>query len=104
MLTVGTFGFYALAYLLPGLTEIPLWRRSWPSSCSRCRSSVVSRAVARAICRHTDAYRQNTLIIGAGFVGQRVALKLLHHPEYGVNVVGFVDEPATRARRASSAT
>ena len=25
-------------------------------------------------------------------IGQRVARKLLHHPEYGVNVVGFVDE------------
>jgi exopolysaccharide biosynthesis polyprenyl glycosylphosphotransferase len=34
----------------------------------------------------------NTLIVGAGHVGQRVARKLLQHPEYRVNVVGFVDE------------
>ena len=53
---------------------------------------VLARSVARVVCKHTDAYTQNTLIVGAGIVGQRVALKLLHHPEYGVNVVGFVDE------------
>jgi exopolysaccharide biosynthesis polyprenyl glycosylphosphotransferase len=40
---------------------------------------------------------QNTLIVGAGEVGQRIARKLLQHPEYGVNVVGFVDEkPSAR--------
>jgi exopolysaccharide biosynthesis polyprenyl glycosylphosphotransferase len=42
--------------------------------------------------RRTDAYVQNTLIVGAGHVGQRIARKLLQHPEYGVNIVGFVDD------------
>ena len=32
------------------------------------------------------------MIVGAGHVGQSVAHKLLQHPEYGVNLVGFVDE------------
>ena len=49
------------------------------------------RAVARAICRRGVAYMQNTVIIGAGDVGQTVARKILTHPEYGLNVVGFVD-------------
>ncbi len=49
------------------------------------------RAVARGICRSTDIYLQNTVIVGAGDVGQLVARKLRHHPEYGLNVVGFVD-------------
>jgi exopolysaccharide biosynthesis polyprenyl glycosylphosphotransferase len=31
------------------------------------------------------------VIVGAGDVGQTVARKFLHHPEYGINVVGFVD-------------
>ena len=37
-------------------------------------------------------YVQDTLVVGAGRVGQLVARKLLHHPEYGINVIGFVDD------------
>ena len=37
-----------------------------------------------------------TLILGAGAVGQSIALKLLEHPRSGVDVVGFVD-PHPRA-------
>jgi len=50
------------------------------------------RVVARALVRRTDAYVQNTLIVGAGAVGQLIAKKLTQHPEYGLNVVGFVDD------------
>ncbi len=49
------------------------------------------RGVARAICRRQLAFLQNTVIVGAGDVGQLVARKLLQHPEYGINLVGFVD-------------
>jgi exopolysaccharide biosynthesis polyprenyl glycosylphosphotransferase len=49
------------------------------------------RASARAISQRRIEYLQNTVIVGAGDVGQRIAEKLLHHPEYGVNLVGFVD-------------
>ena len=31
------------------------------------------------------------MIVGAGDIGQLIALKLLRHPEYGINVLGFVD-------------
>jgi exopolysaccharide biosynthesis polyprenyl glycosylphosphotransferase len=34
---------------------------------------------------------QNTMIVGAGEVGQDIARRLLKHPEYGINLVGFVD-------------
>ena len=34
---------------------------------------------------------QNTVILGAGEVGQLIARKLVKHPEYGPNVVGFID-------------
>lgn len=56
------------------------------------------RASARAIARRRVTYVQNTVVVGAGQVGQLVALKLLRHPEYGLNLVGFVDsEPMERA-------
>jgi len=49
------------------------------------------RAVARASCRKSVAYIQNTIIVGAGEIGQLIARKLMQHPEYGLNLVGFVD-------------
>jgi len=55
------------------------------------------RAAARALCRQHASYTQNTVILGAGEVGQQIAHKFLTHPEYGINVVGFVDaEPIER--------
>jgi exopolysaccharide biosynthesis polyprenyl glycosylphosphotransferase len=51
----------------------------------------VARGAARNICRNHPSYIQNALIVGAGAVGQEVARKLLQHPEYGINLVGFVD-------------
>jgi exopolysaccharide biosynthesis polyprenyl glycosylphosphotransferase len=51
----------------------------------------LARLAARSFCRRRLAYVQNTVIVGAGRVGQLVARKLLQHPEYGINVLGFVD-------------
>jgi len=53
------------------------------------------RAVARTLCRHLPGYTQNALIVGAGDVGQQLALKLLNHREYGIRLVGFVDDRPT---------
>jgi exopolysaccharide biosynthesis polyprenyl glycosylphosphotransferase len=49
------------------------------------------RALTRSICRRHPAFVQNTLIVGAGDVGQIVARKILQHPEYGIRLLGFVD-------------
>jgi exopolysaccharide biosynthesis polyprenyl glycosylphosphotransferase len=58
----------------------------------------VGRAAARALARRQLAYLQNTVIVGAGDVGQLIAKKMLQHPEYGINLVGFVDAaPRERA-------
>ena len=55
------------------------------------------RGLARASARRSPLYLQNTIIIGAGHIGQLAARKLLQHPEYGINLVGFVDaHPRTR--------
>jgi exopolysaccharide biosynthesis polyprenyl glycosylphosphotransferase len=58
----------------------------------------LGRAIAREACRRSRAYEQNTVIVGAGEVGQLIGRKLVKHPEYGANVVGFVDRQP-RARR-----
>jgi exopolysaccharide biosynthesis polyprenyl glycosylphosphotransferase len=56
------------------------------------------RALARAACRRSVSYVQNTVILGAGDVGQLIARKLIQHPEYGINLVGMMDE-APKERR-----
>jgi exopolysaccharide biosynthesis polyprenyl glycosylphosphotransferase len=50
-----------------------------------------NRIAARTLGRQSIAYLQNTVIVGAGNIGQLVARKLLQHQEYGINLVGFVD-------------
>ena len=52
---------------------------------------VAGRGAARAVVRRRPAYVQNALIVGAGDVGQLVGRKLVHHPELGIRLVGFVD-------------
>ena len=59
----------------------------------------VARILAREACKRTRAYQQNTVIVGAGNVGQLIGRKLISHPEYGANVVGFIDN-LPRIRRA----
>ena len=51
----------------------------------------LGRASTRAIARRNVTYLQNAVIVGAGEVGQLIARKFLNHPEYGINLVGFVD-------------
>ena len=51
----------------------------------------LGRSLGRTLARRNIAYLQNTVIVGAGDVGQLIARKVLQHPEYGLNVVGFVD-------------
>jgi exopolysaccharide biosynthesis polyprenyl glycosylphosphotransferase len=55
---------------------------------------LVLRASARALCRRSDSYVQNALIFGAGDIGQLIARKIVQHPEYGLNLVGLVDDDA----------
>jgi exopolysaccharide biosynthesis polyprenyl glycosylphosphotransferase len=63
------------------------------------------RGAARAYCRRQIHYLQNTIIIGAGDVGQTIARKILKHPEYGIHLVGFVDsQPKERMRGLGSLT
>ena len=58
----------------------------------------VGRGAARSVCRRNLAYLQNTVIVGAGDIGQLIGRKLAQHPEYGINLVGFVDDDPKEPR------
>lgn len=60
---------------------------------------IVGRVVARSLSRKHGAYIQNTVIVGAGDVGQLLARKLQLHPEYGIRLLGFVDPSPREARK-----
>ena len=95
LITVGVWTFFALSWLT-GLTSPsqPKLATFWIISIT---TVVLGRSVARAIARRQPAYVQNTIIVGAGDVGQLIGRKLLQHPEYGINLVGFLDaEPKER--------
>jgi exopolysaccharide biosynthesis polyprenyl glycosylphosphotransferase len=58
-----------------------------------------ARAAARSAARRSVLYVQNMVVVGAGDVGQLIARKAMLHPEYGINVVGFVDGEPREMRR-----
>ncbi|MES1247926.1 MAG: sugar transferase [Actinomycetota bacterium] len=95
LVTVATWLFTMAVYLThwarPGAMALALF---WATALVAVTGA---RVCARAVSRRNIAYLQNTIIVGAGQVGQLVARKLLQHPEYGINLVGFVDaEPTAR--------
>ena len=53
------------------------------------------RGAVRAYCRRLPSYVQNMVLVGGGEVGMLLARKLRERPEYGVNVVGYVDEQSS---------
>jgi exopolysaccharide biosynthesis polyprenyl glycosylphosphotransferase len=88
---VWVFALFGLAtnHVQPGLTRLAVF---WLLAVALIPTL---RAVARALARHLPGYTQNALIVGAGNVGQHLALKLLNHREYGIRLVGFVDDRPT---------
>ena len=52
----------------------------------------IGRVAARTTVRRLPVYVQSGIVVGAGNVGQLVARKIQQHPEYGIKLVGFVDE------------
>jgi exopolysaccharide biosynthesis polyprenyl glycosylphosphotransferase len=97
MITVCTFVFWVLCYITGAARpDAPKLIIFWLAA---VLFVALARSVARGLARRNVAYLQNAVIVGAGEVGQLVAKKLLRHPEYGINVVGFVDsDPKDRHR------
>jgi exopolysaccharide biosynthesis polyprenyl glycosylphosphotransferase len=56
------------------------------------------RVLARSEFQRDPNFAQNTVIVGAGSVGQLLARKMLLHPEYHLRLMGFVDA-APKERR-----
>jgi exopolysaccharide biosynthesis polyprenyl glycosylphosphotransferase len=89
LVTVCTFLLYAVSHLTRWFN--PQFSKLFLFWLLAIIGTATFRAMARAYCRRQINYLQNTIIVGAGDVGQTVARKLLKHPEYGINLVGFVD-------------
>lgn len=89
LVTVGAWLLYVAA-MVSGLAHpaLPKLATFWAIAVV---AVPVIRGIARSRCRRRIEYIQNTLVIGAGEVGQQIARKVLKHPEYGLNLVGFVD-------------
>jgi exopolysaccharide biosynthesis polyprenyl glycosylphosphotransferase len=60
---------------------------------------LVGRAATRALFKRRSAYVRRAIIVGAGDIGQLIARKLLQHPEYGTELIGFVDAEPKQLRR-----
>jgi exopolysaccharide biosynthesis polyprenyl glycosylphosphotransferase len=90
LVTVGVWIVLAGSFVTGGANpEIPKLIVFWALAIAAIAGA---RTIARAACRRHSAYFQNTIIVGAGEVGQLVAHKMLKHREYGLHILGFVDD------------
>jgi exopolysaccharide biosynthesis polyprenyl glycosylphosphotransferase len=89
LVTVCVWGFFALSWLT-GLTD-PSQKKLSAFWLLTIGSLTLARGAARTLARRLPPYVQNTVIVGAGTVGQLIGRKLFQHPEYGMNLLGFVD-------------
>jgi len=89
LVTVGAWLFYAFSWFT-GLVQLDFEKLLgfWAMAVVLVAAA---RAFARLAARRSLWYLQNAVIVGAGDVGQLIGRKILRHPEYGLNVVGFVD-------------
>jgi exopolysaccharide biosynthesis polyprenyl glycosylphosphotransferase len=97
LVTVGVWLFYATSWLVgfasPDQAKLTTF---WFLALV---SVAAARSAARTLARRSSAYVQNAVIVGAGEIGQLIGRKLLQHPEYHINLVGFVDaEPRSKRR------
>ena len=97
LVTVAAWLFFVFAHL-SGLAE-PAIVKTFLFWLVAIALVTLARAAVRAFCRRHVSYFQNATIVGAGDVGQLVARRVLQHPEYGLNLVGFVDD-SPKERRA----
>ena len=96
IVTLGTWLFQALSWMT-GLASPQLGRlvAFWLLAIGLVTTG---RAVARSLTRRSGAYAMRTVVVGAGEIGQLVARKIGQHPEYGLELVGFVDAEPLESR------
>jgi exopolysaccharide biosynthesis polyprenyl glycosylphosphotransferase len=100
LVTVGTFFFFAGSWVTGLAKPYP------PKLLTFWALAIVfvalARVGARTFARTRDSYVQNAVIVGVDEVAKLVARKVRDHPEYGVNVVGFVDPVTSRGTEVMS--
>ena len=89
LITVGTWLLFAAASV-SGVAE-PNLRKFGAFWVAAIALVAAGRSTARAYSRRQIGYLQNTVIVGAGRVGQLIARKFVLRPEYGIRLLGFVD-------------
>jgi len=94
--TVGTWSFVGLAWLM-SLHKLDTGQLIvfWLAATFLL---VVVRTIARSEFQRDPDFPQNTVVVGAGSVGQLLGRKILRHPEYRLRLLGFVDA-APKERR-----
>ena len=94
--TVGVWLFALVAWLSPaGVSNFGQLVAFWALAAALLP---LVRTVVRWEFRRDRDFPQNTVIVGAGSVGQLLGRKFLQHPEYRINLLGFIDA-APRERR-----
>ena len=90
LVTVGAWILYAGAWLT-GVTTPDLEKTAlfWALA---ILFITVGRALGRGLVRRSASYIQNAVVVGGGHVGQLIARKYLLHPEYGIRLLGIVDD------------
>jgi exopolysaccharide biosynthesis polyprenyl glycosylphosphotransferase len=96
LITVGVWLFYATSWIV-GFAS-PSQKKLATFWLLAFLAIIAARSLARTVARRQSAYVQNALIVGAGDVGQLIGRKLLQHPEYRINLVGFVDSDPREQR------
>jgi exopolysaccharide biosynthesis polyprenyl glycosylphosphotransferase len=87
--TVGTWILFLLSRLTsPADRSLPRLVVFWIAAVLMIS---LLRSFVRGVCARRPFYIQNAVVVGAGEIGQRIARKARRHPEYGLRIVGFLD-------------
>lgn len=89
VLTIGAWVFFAFTEI-SGWLGLPLDRLVVFWLLAIC-AVPAGRAAARSFSRRSPLYQQRTAIVGTGAVARLLARKILRHPEYGIDLAGFID-------------
>jgi exopolysaccharide biosynthesis polyprenyl glycosylphosphotransferase len=88
LVSLGSWLVLVMAYLLGLHPYLPHLIAFWTLSLG---SLLLARGVTRTVLHRMPAYAQRTVIVGAGEIGQLIAMKLAAQPSFGIELVGFVD-------------
>ncbi|MGH3430556.1 MAG: sugar transferase, partial [Mycobacteriales bacterium] len=88
-LLVGGALIFGLGFVIGA--EVPSFRQSLVFVAAALVLMLPARAFVRMIA-HRSAVPQTAVIVGAGSAGQLVGEKLVRRPDFGISLVGFVDD------------